>query len=194
MTSARYLLLPLLLISLVIGGCSPLIVGDSIVQERSVRAAVDDLSIRAELNKIFFEDNIELLSNVSFSVIESRVLLKGAVEKHEHRIRALELAWQAAGVKEVINEIQVSDQDNIVDYVRDTWISTQLKTEILFDTNILSINYNIETINGAIYIVGIARNQSELDRVVDHARRIENVKKVVNHVVMRNDPRRTPTP
>lgn len=194
MTSTRYLFLPLLLIALVIGGCGPLIVGDSNVQERSVHTAVDDLSTRAELNKIFFEDNIDLLSNVSFSVIESRVLLKGAVEKHEHRIRALELAWQAAGVKEVINEIQVSNQDNIVDYVRDTWISAQLKTEILFDKNISSINYNIETINGVIYIVGIATNQSELDRVVDHARRIENVKKVVNHVVMRNDPRRAPTP
>lgn len=200
MTTARFLLLPLLLGAPVLSGCSSLFVGAAItggtaaVKQRSVGDAVDDLSIRAELNQIFIEDNINLLSNVSFSVIEGRVLLKGAVEKYEHRIRALELTWQAAGVNEVINEIQVTKQGDIADYARDTWISAQLKTKILFDTDINSINYNIETINGIIYVVGIAQDQAEIDKVVDHARQIKNVKKVFSHVIMKDDPRRAPEP
>ena len=194
----------LLLVALPLGGslsgCGSLIVGGAAtggtaaVQERSVGDAVDDLTIRAQLNQLFFEDNVELLQSVSFNVIEGRVLLKGSVKKQEHRIHALELAWQASGVREVINEIQVTDQGGIVNYARDTWISTQLKAEILFDMDILSINYNVETINGVIYLVGIAQDQAELDKVVDHARRIKNVKKVVSHVVMKDDPRRTPGP
>ncbi len=200
MTPTRILLIPFLLGTLALGGCGPVLVGAAItggaaaVQERSVGDAVDDLTIRTELNRIFFEENVDLLSDVSFNVIEGRVLLKGAVEKHEHRIRALELTWQAAGVNEVINEIQVTDQGDIVDYARDTWISTQLKAQILFDTEIISINYNIETINGVIYVVGIAQDQAEVDKVVDHARRIENVRKVVSHVIMKDDPRREPGP
>ncbi len=200
MTPNRNLLIPFLLGTLALGGCGPVLVGAAItggaaaVQERSVGDAVDDLTIRTELNRIFFEENVDLLSDVSFNVIEGRVLLKGAVEKHEHRIRALELTWQAAGVNEVINEIQVTDQGDIVDYARDTWISTQLKAQILFDTEIISINYNIETINGVIYVVGIAQDQAEVDKVVDHARRIENVRKVVSHVIMKDDPRREPGP
>ncbi len=200
MTTASYLLLPLLLGALVLSGCSSLIVGAAMtgdtaaVEERSVGDAVDDLNIRAELNRIFFVDNISLLSDVSFSVIEGRVLLKGAVEKYEDRIRALELTWQAEGVDEVINEIQVTERGNVADFVRDTWISTQLKTVILFDTNIFSINYNIETINGIIYVVGIAQNQAELDKIIDHARQIKNVKKVFSHVIMKDDPRRMPKP
>lgn len=200
MTTARFLLLPLLLGAPVLSGCSSLFVGAAItggtaaVKQRSVGDAVDDLSIRAELNQIFIEDNINLLSDVSFSVIEGRVLLKGAVEKYEHRIRALELTWQAAGVNEVINEIQVTKQGDIADYARDTWISAQLKTKILFDTDINSINYNIETINGIIYVVGIAQDQAEIDKVVDHARQIKNVKKVFSHVIMKDDPRRAPEP
>ena len=194
------LLIPLLLGMLALHGCGPFIVGAAAtggaaaVQERSIGDAVDDLTIRAELNQLFFEDNVELLQSVSFNVIEGRVLLKGAVKKQEHRIRALELTWQADGVREVINEIQVTDRGGIVNYARDTWISTQLKAEILFDTDILSINYNVETINGVIYVVGIAQDQAELDLVVDHARRIENVEKVVSHVVMKDDPRREPGP
>ena len=200
MSPTRYLLLSLLLSTLVTSRCSSLIVGtvmtgdNATAEERSVSDAVNDLSIRAELNRIFIEDNVDLLSDVSFSVIERRVLLKGAVEKYEHRNRALELTWQAAGVNEVINEIQVSGQGNIANYVRDTWISAQLKTKILFDTDIISINYNIETINGIIYVIGIAQNQAELDKVIDHAQQMKYVKKVFSHVIMKDDPRRAPGP
>jgi len=183
-----------------LSGCGSLLVGAATtggavaVQERSIGDAVDDLTIRAELNQLFFEDNVDLLQSVSFNVIEGRVLLKGAVKKQEDRIHALELAWKASGVREVINEIQVTDQGGIVNYARDTWISTELRAEILFDKDVLSINYNLETVNGVIYLVGIAQDQAELDKVVDHARRIENVKQVVSHVVMRDDPRRAAGP
>ena len=196
----QILFILVLLGTLPLSGCGSLIIGaaatggGAAVEERSIGNVVDDLTIRAELNQLFFKDNFDLLQSVSFSVIEGRVLLKGSVKTQEDRIRGLELAWQASGVREVINEIQVTDQGGIVNYARDTWISTQLKAEILFDRDILSINYNVESINGIIYVVGIAQDQAELDKVVNHARRIENVKQVVSHVVMKDDPRREPGP
>ena len=196
----QILFILVLLGTLPLSGCGSLFIGAvatggaAAVEERSIGNVVDDLTIRAELNQLFFKDNFDLLQSVSFSVIEGRVLLKGSVKTQEDRIRGLELAWQASGVREVINEIQVTDQGGIANYARDTWISTQLKAEILFDMDILSINYNVETINGIIYVVGIAQDQAELDKVVDHARRIENVKQVVSHVIMKDDPRREPGP
>tara|TARA_Y100000588_G_C13951600_1_gene794628 strand:+ start:112 stop:762 length:651 start_codon:yes stop_codon:yes gene_type:complete len=194
------LIVPLMLIStLIISGCAFVVGGAATggglaLQERSVGDAVDDFTIRAELNQLFFEENIDLLQSVSFTVIEGRVLLKGSVLTQEDRILALQIAWQAGGVREVINEIQITDQGGVVNYARDTWISTQLKTELLFDSDVYAINYNIETLNGIIYIVGIARTTSELDKVIGHARRINNVKKVVSHVILKDDPRRTPGP
>ena len=196
----QILFILVLLGTLPLSGCGSLIIGaaatggGAAVEERSIGNVVDDLTIRAELNQLFFKDNFDLLQSVSFSVIEGRVLLKGSVKTQEDRIRGLELAWQASGVREVINELQVTDQGGIVNYARDTWISTQLKAEILFDRDILSINYNVESINGIIYVVGIAQDQAELDKVIDHARRIENVKQVVSHVIMKDDPRREPGP
>ena len=198
--SYKILLILLVLSALPLSGCGSLLVGAATTgatvaaQERSIGDAVDDLTIRTELNRLFFEDSVELLQSVSFNVIEGRVLLKGAVEKQEHRIHAIELAWKARGVREIINEIQVTDKDGIVNYARDTWISTQLRAEILFDVDILSINYNLETVNGVVYLVGIAQDQTELDKVVDHARHIKDVKQVVSHVVMRDDPRRAAGP
>jgi len=183
-----------------LSGCGSALIGAGATaglvasQERSVGDAVDDLTIRGSLNKGFFAEDIDLFGNVSFAVVEGRVLLKGTVQKPEDRIRAVTIVWQTDGVREVINEIQVTDEGGIVNYTRDTWISAQLKTSILFDKDIQSINYNIETINGVVYIIGIAQDRTELDRVVNRARTISHVRRVVSHVQMKGDPDRVATP
>jgi len=197
---SHFTLLLLFLSALPLGSCSSFLiftaptVGVTAVQERSIGDAVDDLTIRAELNQLFFDDNVDLLQSVSFTVIEGRVLLKGSVKDQQSRIHAIELVWKASGVREVINEIQVTDQGGIVNYALDTWISTQLTTKILFDKDILGVNYNLETINGIIYVAGIAQDEAELDKLIYHARRIENVKKVISHVLMKDDPSRLAGP
>ena len=186
--------------SLCLSGCAEFLLGAAattgltVAEERSVGTAVDDLTIRGELNHIFFQENIDLYQDVSFSVIEGRVLLKGSVPTPEDRVRALQLAWQAGGVREVINEIQVTDDSGLLDFARDTLISTQLKAKLLFDGDVLSINYSVETVNGTIYLMGIAQNEAELERVMHYARDIGGVKRVVSHVVMKDDPRRQATP
>ena len=58
----------------------------------------------------------------------------------------------------------------------------------------LSINYSVETVNGTVYLLGIAQDEAELVRVIEHARGIEDVKQVVSHVVVKDDPRRPVTP
>ena len=185
-----------LLAVLALGGCGPFLMlavpatGVIAVQERSIGNAVDDLTIRAELNQIFFEDNIDLLQSVSFNVIEGQVLLMGSVEKPETRVHAMKLAWQVGGVREVINEIQVTDLGSVINLVRDSWISTQLTADIMFDNDIRAINYNVETVNGVIYLAGIAQDQQELDKVVDHAHRIKYVQRLVSHVQLKNAPHR----
>lgn len=192
--------LMLLMCGLALGGCVGAAVGAAatggviVSQERSVGDAVDDFTIRAALNERFFSEDVDLLQEVSFTVVEGRVLLKGSVVKPEDRIRAVRLSWQVDGVREVINEIQVTDEDSVLNFARDTWISTQLKSTILFDRDIYSVNYNVETVNGTIYLMGIAQDEAELQRVTNHARTIDQVKRVVSHVVMRNDPRREKTP
>ena len=186
--------------SLSLSGCAELLIGAAattgvaIAEERSVGDAVDDLTIRAELNHLFFRDDVELFGDVSFSVIEGRVLLKGSVPTPDDRIRALRLAWQAAGVREVINELQVADDSGILDYARDTWISAQLKGKLLVDGDVLSINYSVETVDGTVYLLGIAQDEAELTRVTEHARSIEDVKRVVSHVVLKDDRHRPVTP
>ncbi len=97
-------------------------------------------------------------------------------------------------MREVINEIQVNDQTSLIDAGRDIYIANQLRAKLLLDKQISNINYSVETVNGVIYLMGVARDQEELDRVLGHARNIEHVRRVVNLALLRDDPRRQPPP
>ena len=127
-------------------------------------------------------NSANLFVDVSVEVHEGRVLLTGAVEKPADRIEAVKIAWQADGVSEVINEIQARDDSDLLDAARDRWITTKLGTLITFDKQIKGVNYSIETVNGKVYLIGIAQSQAELTRVVNHARSIEYVRRVITHV------------
>lgn len=181
---------------LAVSGCAGTLVGAAatggtvVAQERSVGDAIDDATIRVEINHYLYQADADVYLDTSIDVVEGRVLLTGDVDKPEHRVVALEAAWQAEGVREVINELQVNDTSGLLDAAEDAWISAQLSTELLFDAEISSINYNIETVNGVIYLIGLAQDQAELDRVIDRARTISGVRQVVNHVRLKDDPRR----
>lgn len=163
----------------------------TVAQERSVGRAVDDTAIYAEIKHLFLQKDINaLLIDVGVEVVEGRVLLTGAVRKPETAIEAVRLSWQVDGVREVINEIQVTDKSSLKDYARDVWISAQIKSRLLFAKNIQSINYSIETVNSVVYLIGLAQNEDELGRVVQVARTTKYVQKVISHVRLKTDPRR----
>ena len=162
--------------------------GVAVVQERSVGSALDDAIITTAVGSNLLQYQIDLVRAVEVEVVEGRVLLTGKVEQPDDRVDAVRLAWLAEGVVEVLNEIQVTDEGGIVNYARDTWIGTQLRTKLLLDMAVRAINYNIEVVNGVVYMIGIARDQGELERVTNHARTIKNVIKVVSHVRVKGAP------
>jgi len=171
-----------------LGGCVSMAVGAvatggvAVAEERSVGTQVDDFTIKVALNEKLFSYDEQLFQDVSIDVTEGRVLLTGKVLEPDDRVDAVRLAWQVEGVKEVINELQVTDTGGIESYLTDVRISNELRADLLFDSEVSSINYNVETVGGIVYLTGIAQNQVELDRVVDHARTIAGVKEVISHV------------
>ncbi len=181
------------------GGCTSMLVGAgatagvTVAQERSVGRAIDDTTIHLDIGRRMFEVDERLFTKVNIEVVEGRVLLTGTVPKPEDRVEAARLAWAAPGVREVINEVQVTDKSSLIDFAKDAWITTQLRAALLRDTGIVDINYTVETVNGVIYLMGIAQGQDELDKVTNYARNIAGVKKVKSHVWLKDDRRRRGT-
>jgi osmotically-inducible protein OsmY len=157
--------------------------GYSLAQERTVGGAIDDVTIGTKINSYFLRENQgKLFKHVAVEVLEGRVLLTGAVDTADDRVDAVRISWQAKGVKEVINEIQINDKSGIKDYARDIWITTQVKAKLFLNAEIKSINYSVDTVNGVSYIMGIAQDRVELNKVNRVSSMVKGVKKVVSHV------------
>ena len=158
--------------------------------EKGFGRSMSDTEIRIAINDKWLQADEEMFRKVNLQVQEGRVLLTGNVRLPEQRVEAVRLCWQVPGVREVINEIEVSDKSGLGNLARDTWISTELRSTILFDSAVSSINYSIETVNQVIYLMGVAQSQEELDRVVGHAKDIAYVRGVVSYVLLKDDPQR----
>lgn len=176
-----------------LGACTPVGVavgaGAKVISasqsERGLEGTAKDIALRTEINHYLFQSNVDLFASVGLSVSDGRVLLTGSVKKPEDRIEAARLTWKAENVREVINEIQVTDKTGLIDIARDTLIETQLEAKLLFDGSIQSINYDIDTVNSTVYIFGIAQDNAEQQRVINHARNLNYVRNVVSYVRLR---------
>lgn len=170
-----------------LGGCAGILVGGGAAvgtaayQERGVQIVARDLAAATKVRISLLNAGEPYAIGVGVEVYEGRVLLTGTLANEEMRATAVSLTWKSEGVTDVINEIQIRDS-SLRDLAKDSWITAQLKSKLTFDKNILAINYSIETVNGIVYLIGIAQNQQELDRVIAHARNLSYVRRIISHV------------
>ncbi len=61
--------------------------------------------------------------------------------------------------------------------------------KMLVDRKIFSANYHVITSNQVVYLIGLAQNDLELKEVFKRVAKTYGVKKVVNHVILKNDKR-----
>ena len=115
-------------------------------------------------------------------------MLTGATKDNKLSDEAVRLAWQVNGVRDVINEIQLDRDSTAIDFAQDAWITTQLKSNLTFDPDIMAINYVVETVKGTVYLIGVAQNKTELNKVIAHASAIKHVINVISHVRLKKKP------
>ena len=176
-----------------LNACSPLGIavgaGASAVRasqtERGLKGSAEDLRTRAEALHYLFQKDVDLFSAVSVSVTQGRILLTGKVKDPRDRIEATKLAWKAVGVREVINELQITDHSSLTDTAKDILINKTLEARLLVDEKVKFINYTIDTVNGTVYLFGIAQDREELERVIAVARQINYVENIINYVTLK---------
>jgi len=155
-------------------------------EERSFNNFVEDTIILAQLKNAYFSNNEKIFFNVSVEVTEGRVLLTGSVDQIDERIEATKLAWSIEGVNEVINEIQISNDEGILDYADDLIMKTKINAKLLLDKDILNLNYSVEVVNGIVYLIGIAQSQEELNSVMNISENTYGVQNVISYVRLKD--------
>lgn len=176
------------LLSAMAAGCSPLGVATTVVasagtkaaEERGFTTSVNDDAIWLGINRRLLDYDGALFEAVMLQVHEGRVLLSGEVPTQEARMEAVRIAWQPEGVVEVINELTVTAPGR--NEWRDFWIAEKIDGKLLLDRKVRSINYSVEAVDGVVYLIGIAQNEDELQRVIDHCRDVAYVRRIVSYV------------
>ena len=156
-------------------------------EERTLGEFVDDTLIKAQIKNIYFDTNENIFFNVDVEVTQGRVLLTGTVDNSDLRIEATRMAWGVDGVQTVINELQISDSDNILSFADDLLISTQIRGKLLLNSELPYINYTIETVNGVVYLIGIAGSPEERQSVIDLSKEVYGVVDVIDYIEITTD-------
>jgi len=172
-------------------------VGGAVVatREKTLQNMRTDLSIFVTLEADFITHKLKLPDNyIDCMVNEGRVLLVGNVNEEEKSKLAEELTWKALGVKEVMNEIKISEEKlsarKIMRLLGDYLVTAAVETKLLLARDVVWPNYKITTIAGTVYLLGIAQNDFEMQRVLTVVSKIRGVESVVNHVMLKDDERR----
>lgn len=183
----------ILAVAALLSGCTPVgmavgagaSIGVAAAQDGGIRGAITDSTIKLQIADLWFKKDVKMFGKLSTTVKEGRVLVTGSVPNPDMRVEAIRLVWQADGVRQVLNEVTVDDGGGVTALVKDSWITSNIKTRLMFDKYVQSINYNVDTVNGNVYLTGVAQDQRELSRVMDYARNTSNVRNVVSYVRLR---------
>ncbi|WP_203291146.1 BON domain-containing protein [Maricaulis parjimensis] len=170
----RWLLVPLVLGLL--GACS------TVLEERSIGRSFDDTNASVAIKSNMLRAEGFALDGVDVEVTEGIALLTGRVPREDDRRMAECLAWSSVAVRNVANDLEVGPGQGFRDRTRDTQITTRVNARLISDRNVRSINFNVETRNGVVYLLGVARNRGELDRATTHASLVDGVEEVISYV------------
>lgn len=167
-------------------GCTALIAGGVIgagatvaADSRTAGAMVDDESIEIKSGK-YLSNNREIYekSKLEATSVNGNVLLTGQCLDQEYIDYIVQRVSAIPKVKRVINRIEKIEPLSLSDRSHDTWVTTKVKTQLLFGEKINSGRFKVVTENSVVYLIGIV-NHSEANRAINVVREIDGVKKVV---------------
>ena len=186
----------LVLVQMTLSGCAALlpisVAGTAmfISDERSIGKMIDDkllyTNITGELSK---KGGGQMFLAVTVTVLEGRVLLTGNVGSKTHIDEAVKIAWSVRGVREVINQLVV-EMKPISNSANDTLIEKAIDSRFLLEKKFISTNYKVVINNNIAYILGIAQSEDEMNKALHIASNAKGVSKVMNYIILKNDPRR----
>tara|TARA_B100002051_G_C16726843_1_gene635839 strand:+ start:1599 stop:2210 length:612 start_codon:yes stop_codon:yes gene_type:complete len=154
---------------------------------RTVGMQIDDSIMQKNLTARLALSNKKYLIYVNTKVLDGNIFLSGKVDEPEEKLKITKMAWETKGARSVKSAITIKGETSFKNSAKDTLISAQLRTSLIFNKEIKATNYNIDTINGKIYVFGIAMTKDEKKKVVEEAKEIYGMKEIVPSIILVED-------
>ena len=161
-----------------------------------VSVALDPRSLGTQIDDSIMDKNLEtrlLLLNKSYflsvkiKVLDGRIFITGKINDLEEKLKITKLAWETEGVRSVKNDLKVKEEFSFKQSAKDLLITAQLRTALVFNKQIKSANYNIDTYKKKIYIYGIANSEDERKEVINEAKQILDIEDVIASILLVKD-------
>ena len=157
------------------------------IDPRSLGTQIDDTVMQKNLlARLALRDKTYLIS-VNTKVLDGRIFLTGKVNDPEEKLQITKLAWETKGVRSVRNDIKIKEDFNFQQSAKDLLITSQLRSALIFNKNIKSRNYKIDTYKKKIFIYGISLTEDERQEVINEAKEILDVEDVVASIILLED-------
>ncbi|MNZ58296.1 Osmotically-inducible protein Y precursor [compost metagenome] len=158
--------------------------------EPSYGERIEDSSITAAVkSKLLWSRHTEGLS-AKVETRRGRVTLSGTADSAAARDTAGRLAMATRGVVSVNNQLVVdSGKPTVVDSTKstaseakadiaDSWITTKVKSTLLYSSNVAGSDIDVSTQNGIVTLSGKVHSGAERDLAVELAQNVRGVKSV----------------
>jgi osmotically-inducible protein OsmY len=119
------------------------------------------------------------------------VTLTGTVAVESHKSLAENTVASLPGVKRVNNELAVVGEQPAEH--SDAWITTKVKTALLFHRNVSGTGTTVYTKDGIVTLQGEVGSVAEKELATEYAQDIDNVKEVKNEMTIAKTPAASPT-
>ena len=154
---------------------------------RSLGTQIDDSIMQQNLRAKLLSADKGYIITVKTKVLDGRIFLTGKVNSVEDKLKITKLAWEIKGARSVKNDLRIKEEFNFKRSAKDLLLTSQLRTALIANKKVKSVNYNIDSYKKKIYIYGIAQNETERDEVTREAKQILDVEDVITSIFLVDD-------
>ena len=154
---------------------------------RTLGTQIDDVIMQKNLLARLVLTNKKHFLTIGVKVIDGRIFVTGKVDDPEEKLQITKIAWETKGARSVKNDIKIKEEFNFKVSAKDALITSQLRVAMILDKEIKNSNYKIDTYKKKIYIYGIASNAEERRKVINEAKEVLDVEKVIASILLVED-------
>ena len=162
-----------------------MMVASAAVDDRSLEQQAADLDLKGNIDQKFLSVAPALSSEVNVDVYLGRVMLTGVVPDWSDRRTAVDLARQEASGNEIFDDIEVVPGGGLADAASDFAVNKELGVNLLSAEGLASQSFQHRVVNGTAFIMGEAKQESQIETARQVALQTPGVQRVVTHIVLR---------
>jgi len=153
----------------------------------TIGTKVDDSVINTKVRAALMSDDDIKSLDIKVKTHKGVVMLSGFADNQDQIDRSIAVAKSIEGVQNVDNMLSLKEgKQSVGNKIDDTVITTRVKSALLADPIMNSLDVSVTTRKGEVQLSGFVNSALQFTRAVEIAKGVEGVSSVVNHMSIKN--------